>query len=321
MMTSMLKYSDEALANRSIFIKSEIYVYVEDENKEYIYEEIFKRVFGREHKKYKVFPLGGKLEVLKKFIKEGENNTEGAPNIFLLDGDFDRYVEYESVSNINKEDLPNDESSLRKFVVGKYFLSDSVIYLNTYNIENYYIDEKAIAGYIKGILKKTDNEIFKMLDYSNWKTRIVKESKDLFLTYCFIRKYLNKYKRSDSELSIKTVGQSPFPFLDPKTGFKSDSDVLEKLRTKILGVLKKENSEIDFDKEIEDIQRVYESINGDDYFNLICGKYLLQSLTKYLEKICGKGLDASALKWSLIQNFEIEKLNYVKSNIMKLSTP
>lgn len=319
-MTNGLKYSNEGLSNRSIFIKNSINIYVEDADTQYLYEDIFKRLLGEKYKIEAIFAMGGKPNVLKAYIKKGETDSDGVPNIFLLDGDFDRYIDYKTANRNDFTGTIDDELELDEFVSGKMFESESVIYLKTYNIESYFIDEHAIVKCIKGILRKKDEECLKILDFSKWKNRIVEESKDLFLTYCFIVKYINRYGsmygENKSRLSIKNVNRSPFPFLDSKTGFKSNSTELENLRAEIISALKIENPEVNLDDEIQEIKKVYESLNRNDYYNLICGKFLFSSLTKYLETICSKKLDAKMFEWDLVRNFEISKLDYVKLRII-----
>lgn len=324
MMTNRFEYSENGLRNRVLFYSgiNDINIYVEDSGKEYLYEEIFKRLLGEKYRIVSIFPLGGKKQVLKQYVRKGESSSKGNPNVFLLDGDFDRYIDYESANKDDYTGPVDDDSMLEEFILGKMFISKSVIYLESYNIENYFIDENAIVSYIKGILEKTDSEILKILNYPTWKSRIVRESKDLFLIYCFIEKYKNKfgymYNGGKSKLSIKTVGRGAFPFLDDKTGFKSDSSELENLYKEVKDALEIENPNINLEDELRVIQNEYEDINGKDYYNLICGKFLIVSLTKYLHEICDKQLDLKNFKWDLVRNFEINKLNYLREKILNL---
>lgn len=323
-MTNRFEYSENGLRNRTLFYSgnNDINIYVEDSGKEYVYEEIFKRLLGENYRIASIFPLGGKNQVLKEYVRKGESSSNGKPNVFLLDGDFDRYKDYEIANKDDYTGPVDDDSMLENFILGKMFKSKSVIYLKSYNIENYFIDENAIVSYIKGILKKTDSEIFQILDYSTWRSRIVRESKDLFLIYCFIEKYKNNYgymyNGDESKLSIETVGRGAFPFLDVKTGFKSNSSILDNLYKEVKDALKIENPKMNLDCELSVIQQEYELINGKDYYNLICGKFLLESLRKYLHKICDRKLDLQNFKWHLVLNFEINELEYIKEKILDL---
>lgn len=315
-----LSYSDAGLRNRSIFYRQDINIYVEDTGKEYIYEEIFKRLLKNDYRIETILPLGGKTNVLKEYIIKGEFDNRGTPNIFLVDGDFDRYISYDVVG---KGDFPEEtEANLEEFVSNKIINSDSVIYLETYNIESYYVDENASKKFIKGMLRKTDMELSVILNFECWKNRIVSESKDLFLLYCFLIKYRNlygsKYNGTTSRLSISTVDRPPFLFLDSKTGFKNDSNEYDELKREVLGGLSVENPGLDLDEELEKIKNDYENINGNDYYNLICGKFLLTSLHKYLKNICGKDIKFPQLEWNLICDFDINKLNFLKERIDRI---
>ena len=70
---------------------------------------------------------------------------------------------------------------------------------------------------------------------------------------------------------------------------------------------------------INEIKNTYIDIYGDDFLYLLCGKYLLFSLYNYiLGKLEKKNLDSKMLKWDLIRNFDISKLNYLKETVSEL---
>ena len=70
------------------------------------------------------------------------------------------------------------------------------------------------------------------------------------------------------------------------------------------------------ENEMESISAEYESINGTDYFNFICGKFLLTSLFCHLEAVTKSKLRIEDLKWHLINNFDITKLDYIRVAIL-----
>lgn len=258
-MTIDLAYSEQGLKNRSIFFNNEINIFVEDMDKEYLYEEIFKRLLGDNIKIEAIYPLGGKLKVIAEYIKNGPFDEDGIPNLFLLDGDFDRYSDFNIIKREDYKGEKDNDSEIIDFIKGKIIKSESVIYLKTYNIESNYIDEAAVVNLIKGFLQKKDSETKTILNYSFWREKIVEDARELFLTYCFITKYLNKYgykyNGNISQLSIKTVNNSSFLFLNPTTGFKKDDSYLSDLQDKIKEALKIENPEINFHSEIEVIEK------------------------------------------------------------------
>lgn len=321
-MSTELTYSQEGLLNRSMFYgKQDINIFVEDKDSGYLYEEILKRLLMNKYRIDTVFPLDGKNNVLSEYIKQGEVNKNGAPNLFLVDGDFDRYLGYNTAT---RNDFMGDKESdveVSRFVRNKIIQSDSVLYLKTYNIENYFIDEEAVLKYIKGIIKKKDSELKSIADFGHWRERVVNESKDLFVIYCFVIKYLYLYGYEVdgqlSKLSDKTVSRPHFKFLDDKTGFKRTGhpDVYKEFENKIKQELNVERPNIDLDEELSIIRNEYMAISGEDYFNIICGKFLLSSLNKYVASICKKPLDFVQFKWHLVLNFDITKLNYMKDRI------
>lgn len=321
-MDTELTYSENGLVNLSLFYKNTINIYVEDVDSEHIYENIFKRLLGEKYSIEKIYTLGGKLKVLEHFIEIGDHDKEGVPNIFLVDGDFDKYLEFEEIKRSDCFDKLNSGNDvLKNFLQGKIVVDESVLYLKTYNIENYYIDENVIISIVQGIKKNRFDDAKEILQFEIWKNRIVSESKELFLLYCFIQKYLYKYgykfNGELSRLAIENVNSSPLKFIDIKTGFKGSNDRIGELKQEIIEGLAIENPDINLDEEIGIIEEAYEKINGKDYYNFICGKFLLTSLFNYLHGICGK-LDFKDKKWQLVQGFDVNSLSYIKDKIEKL---
>lgn len=275
-----LFYSDEALSTRFLYFQelNEINLFVEDVNMEHAYETIFKRLLKDKYNIKAIFPLGGKSQVKKHFIEFGDK-TDGIKNFYIVDGDFDRYI------------CPNDMID-----------SPCFIYLKAYNIESYFLDEKACIQFAKGRLKCMDKEVESRLKYKNWQERIVKEASKLFLCYCFVQKYC---------LGIKTISRSPYLFINDKTGFERKDNTFNQYWQEILRLAPNAK-----DKIIE-IDNIYKSINGLNYYNLICGKFLFNSLCCYLRKIIRSTFNKEDFKWHLINHFDISKLDYIKNIIVK----
>lgn len=78
-----LIYSSEAEATRAILFQdvNDINIFVEDKNMEYIYEEIFNRLLGKEYKISAIFACGGKTKV-KEFYSEFGPILGGHNNIY-----------------------------------------------------------------------------------------------------------------------------------------------------------------------------------------------------------------------------------------------
>ena len=278
-----LEYSfDGKLARVSFYAdNNDINIYVEDANKEFEYETIFKRLLGEDYNISSIFAMGGKPAVKKAFQENGEL-TNGIQNYYVVDGDFDRII------------APDE------MIDNSHF-----IYLETYNIENYYIDELACLRFAKGKLKQTDEDVSNTIKYNYWKETIVSQSSKLFLCYCFLQKYYPK---------IENVNRKPCLFLDSKTGFERTDGAFNSFVTGTILPL-----DTNYESKIDVIEKDYKNIFGDEYFNLICGKFLLESLCFYLRNIVGKKFKHEDFRWSLINNFDIQKLDYIKTIIKQAS--
>jgi hypothetical protein len=254
-------------------------VFVEDEDKEYEYETIFKRLFGDKYCIFTIFPCGGKPKVEKYFNEFGEEDN-GVKNFYIVDGDFDRYIDRELINN------------------------PCFIYLKTYNIESYFLDEESCVQYIKGKFKKLDKETRDKVNFPHWKTTIVEQATKLFKCYCFIKKHYP---------ATETTSRSPCEFIDFETGFERTDGAYQKYWETV--VLKLDSKP---EGKIKVIIKEYEKINGSDYFNLICGKFLFDSLYFYLRAIVGSKFSKDDLRWHLINHFDVSKLDYVKEKITSL---
>lgn len=176
------------------------------------------------------------------------------------------------------------------------------IYLKTYNIENYFIDEDACLQFSKGYLKCLDQIVKNKVDFNTWRIRIIAESSKLFLCYCYVKKY---------HPQIKTLTRPSFLFLNDKTGFERNDAYQNYWKDEILVL------DCNAQDKIDEIDEIYKSINGDNYFNLICGKFLLDSLCAYLRNLFKTTFSKEEFKWHLINHFDITKLDYIKNAILQ----
>ena len=328
-----LEYSNDALDARADMKDpdvSEIFVFVEDINKEFFYEKIFDRLFDNENMLLKPIGLGGKNKVISRF---NENKEKGENDYFyLVDGDFDRYIGIELIED------------------------DRFIYLEAYNIENYIIDENVVYNFLTGKLKKTKREVRKLFNFNQWKDKIVDESKKLFLCYAFIQYYLNNIEDSEiiidkkynakgkSFLSIENVSRSPFEFLNPYTGYEQVGNFDKYYREVVLRLciengfenfsgievikcdkLIKSYSKVHhfYNSSVDSISEKYELINGTNYYNFICGKFLITSLKLCIKEVLKRqnlstNFDERDFENQLSSYFDIDKLSYVKNKIEKI---
>jgi len=160
-------------------------------------------MLGEQYNISTIFAVGGKPAVIERYM-EFKGETDSIKNFYIVDGDFDRYI--------HKDDMINDPC---------------FIYLKTYNIENYFIDENACLEYSKGHLKCLDEDTKSKVDFNSWKTRIISESAKLFLCYCYVQKF---------HPTVETLSRSSFLFLDYKTGFERDGAYREYWNNEILSL-------------------------------------------------------------------------------------
>lgn len=271
-----LKYTNEAVITEAILFAdvNDINIFVEDTNKEYEYETIFKRMFKKKYKIKKIFAVGGKKKLKEKFVELKDLKMK---NIFIADGDFDRYIDKE------------------KMIDNPYF-----IYLKTYNIENYFIDKRATEKFVKGKLKLLDSEIKNKVSFNEWKTKIVSQISELFFYYCYVQK---KYPEKP------TISQNTYKFIDSSSGFEIKNEI-KNYKEEV--ELFSNNS---LKNEIGKIKRDYYNENQDNGFNLICGKFLFTSLYCYVRSIIKSNFKKEDFRWHLISNFDIKKLDYLKEKI------
>lgn len=203
-------------------------------------------------------------------------STQGIKNFYIVDGDFDRYI--------HQSEMVNDQC---------------FIYLEPYNIENHLLDEEAVILYIQGKKRMLYTDAKNLVDFTTWKERIVNQAKNLFFLYCYVQ---------SQGLGIENVGRSPYNLLD-EDGFE------------------KENAYNDYKKEVEsyapvnesvlqEIQARYCTINGENYYRLICGKFLFASLVVYLRKKAQVGIKVEDFRWFLVTHFNPTCLDYVKQRIL-----
>lgn len=275
-----LQFTEEAELNRYLFYSdiNDINFFVEDKDKEYEYETIFSKMFEGKYRIASIMAVGGKKEVIKAFEEFGEadSNNPTKNNFFIVDGDFDRYIhQHEMIDN-------------------KHF-----IYLKYYNIENYFIDEKAILKFAKGKLHMLDSQVKDIIRYMEWRDKIVTQAGKLFLLYCAVQKKLP---------TEPNVARNEYLFIDDKTGLERPGAYSEYYQH-ILSL------ESDIAIEIQKIKNAYESTNGSDYFGLICGKFLLTSLFVYLRGKIKKNFTRDELRWSLLCNFDVTSLDFIKEAV------
>lgn len=272
-----LFYSEEALLNRVLFLAeyNDINIFVEDECKEYEYENIFNRLFSYKLRINNIFPMKGKPGVEKAFELYGtyyENN----PSFFLVDGDFDVIMEKERINHPN------------------------YIYLDKYNIESYYIDKSATLRFMSGKMKKRQRDILDIIMYDDWETRTYRLLKKLFINYIIVQKIFP---------DEKNVGIPPHTYINKENGEIDVHQIdiyINQLKERISN----------YDKLYDFYNKKFEEHLNKDATRLICGKYVLACLSAYLRKKTNTTFKEDDFRYYLVCEFDIRKLNFVKTQIL-----
>lgn len=277
-----LSFSENALLNRSLFLSqfNDVNIYVEDVDKEYEYEEIFERLFECELSLFSIFPLGGKEAVLKCFSEKGEKDENNRINIYIVDGDFNNIWENEKISSPN------------------------VFYLDRYNIEGYYYSREAVVKYMRKYWRCVRKEAELRLNLDTWEAILTNELGELFLLFAVVHRYCK---------DMKNVQLGTGKFLEKDGHVKQEeyckyhNEICEKL----------ENAE-ELVREVR--QAIPIRFNGNGKIeSIVCGKYQLESLCRYITSLCKKNIDRRELRSFLISNFDIAQLKVLKDGIEALA--
>lgn len=273
-----LFYSESALLNRVLFYSdyNDINIFVEDEYKEFIYENIFQRMFEYKIRINKILSMKGKSGVEKAFREYG-CLYDGKPAIYLVDGDFD-------------------------LVMGKKMInSPNYIYLEKYNIESYYIDEKAVLKFMAGKMKTTQRKVSEKIEYLVWVDMIYDAMKELFINYMVAQDVFPKEKN---------VGLPAHSYF-----YQNGYVNIDKIKEYINGLKRRISNYYDL---YDLYERKFEIILSGDTTRLVCGKYLLASLSNYLREKANVTFREDDFVYFLASFFDIKSLDFVKDRILNI---
>lgn len=278
-----LAFSKEALSNRSLFLSqlNDINIYVEDVGKEYEYEEIFERLFESNLRIFCIFPLGGKDAVIRAHRTKGLHDSSGKINVFIVDGDFDNLWDDQKVASPN------------------------LIYLTRYNIESYYFFEEAVIKYIRSFLKCTRNEAIAKIHFDEWQQNIIQELGKLFILFAIVKRYRPE---------LPNVNLGAGKFLDANGNLISQEyENYYQTVSKEIGSTEERIAEIQ-----ERIHIQFQENDKKRIRSIICGKYQFESLCRHLKKNCRKNINRETFRATLISNFEIQTLYFLRDQILHL---
>lgn len=273
-----LHYSYEALEVRPAFFAhlNDVNIFVEDEDKEYIYEAIFERMFSTTLNLFCIFPLGGKDAVIRKAAESGDRDENGKPNVFIVDGDFDN-IWYE-----RKTDYPG------------------LIYLKKYNIESYFLSEESTIVFLRGKFRLRRQDVINTLEFDLWKQKYVAEMLELFILFSCMNNYFP---------DIPTIRAFSGKYMDEEGRIRQ-----EKKNELIVRLSEPDCSQYLSTTESK-IREVYGTLI-EDQFSIICGKCIIECMCRYIKKRFRKNIDRETYKNHLISTFDISKLDFLKEFIL-----
>lgn len=277
-----LAFSHDALANRPLFLGglNSVNIFVEDDGKEYEYEIVLERLLGEKADVFAIFPLGGKISVIQRCRNSGLCDSNGTPNIFLVDGDFD-------------------------ILWGDQVNAPNLIYLDRYNIESYFCSKEAVEGYMRGVLECRKQEVAGRINFNGWLQSLCDNGLRLFMLFALRRRY---------KPELPNAGQAP-KYLG------SDGRVSEERYCELLKETKA-GLELSFDTYVQSLRQRLEEKFGDDEIaasvSIICGRYQIESLNRYLSTRCSVKLNSKYLRNTLISNFDLTPLAFLRERIIQL---
>lgn len=262
----------------------DLFVFIEDRNAIQIYKKIFQRIYGDDFKVDKVYSMGNKTGVMEKFEEWYGNTQDLSKCVFIVDKDYD-------------------------FLLRSTFINSSnLIELEKYTIENYLIQQESIIKYI--LIHKhnlNEEEVGEKLSWSSWRTEMDVGFTNLFINFAIAFKY---------DLG-KNCGQSPHSYLQ-KTDHRIDECAIQEYNTRTRE--KCEEVGLDYDFETEEIKSLFMVDNQLDFDSLIKGKYLLQSLIKYIKVLFEmRHIDVNSLNYILADELNVEDFNFLKEKISRIN--
>lgn len=278
-----LSFSKDALLNRSLFLSrfNDINIYVEDVGKEYEYEEIFERLFESNLNIFSIFPLGGKDAVINAHQAQGPIDSNGKINVYIVDGDFDNLWDDQKI------------------------IAPNLIYLTRYNIESYYYSKEAILKFIRSFLKCTRNEAEAKIHFDEWKCYLCNEIGKLFVLFAVV-------KRRCPELPNVGLGTGKF--------LNENGRMIVEEYDKYLEMVSREigSTETFIADVYERIDRKFTGSKDDKVLSIICGKFQFESLCRFLTGYCNKNINRENFRATLIANFDLRPLGFLKEQILQL---
>lgn len=273
-------FSNDALVAMDVFYSgfNDIDIYVEDADQENLYEVLLRRILP-ELKIVKIFPQGGKPNVIKHATSNKTNNR----NIYVLDKDFDDFL------NSKIEDDPR------------------IIYLDRFCIENYFLEVPALIEFaVECKPKISREEISQTLEIEQIIAKLEPCLRKLFVHYFIAQKFNLDEKNCDyapEEFSINQ--QELFKLCDKKIHNYTEKIKLSARRRKV---------KLDF----ENLQKekVVGELYRAEMHSVISGKYLLKYIGHYIKKQLSIGGDNfDSIRYRVAKSCKLTSLSEFSQSI------
>lgn len=227
---------------------NDISFYIEDENQENFFFCILKKLFP-DIKIEKIFPLGGKLNV----IEESKNNTENKKKVFIVDKDFDDILE-------------------------KIEIHQNLFYLERYSIENYLLEKDAIIEYIIGEKPRLSKSFIRRnFDFDDCLSNISCSIASLVHLHIVVQK---------NNLGISNISRNPDRFVAfISNSFSTRDSEIEKYKEEIQTELHGRDRRLTVNGQLRKVVGIIKLNTNEQCMKHIPGKYLLKLLKKLIESI------------------------------------
>lgn len=152
-----------------------------------------------------------------------------------------------------------------------------------------------------GKMKKVKEEVEFAISYDEWCEDTYRKLEHLFLVYAVAQMEL---------LEESNVGISEYTYLDEQglVSIEKVNAYENRIKERIA----------DYDLKLNMCLKRYENVLNSDPMKLICGKYILCSLTQYLRKKTRKTFKEDDFRYFMLNMFDISCLSFVKQRITAL---
>ncbi len=280
------RFPERALPSKAIFYRSlqDIDVYVEDVGSEVFYSELLKRLMGDSLRIEKVFPLGGRQQVLER----AQQYTDSRPALFVVDGDL------HGVAGLPVPSYPH-------------------LYIHAcYCIENYLFCEKAtIEVMVENSGELTPEEARERLDWSAFRKRLEDNLVPLFLEFAVAFRLCPSVKTVSRGLgSVLTHKKGSAPEIDPTKAKAVKSEV----RREVLA----STEESAYLRAKQEVESHMASVG--DSMDTVSGKdFLLRAVGIEIGRAGGGSVSRKSLRLRLARHCSLARLGSLRRKLIEMA--